>query len=170
MSSVVCGFAVRKDYKGQGDWDETYKDIQLKKKLVPLGPADENGEIPYVEELVEIVHETPIKDVIAAQEDSCGLEAYLKPYRLAGVNPPDVEFKEGVQDFTIFDGGEDLRCSGMVEKIFSSLPQDLQAEYGSPEKLLKEINDAAIESYAKKVIEEASKKKAEVEEKVEEEK
>ena len=167
MSSVVCGFAVRKDYKGQDGWDETYKDIELKKKLVPLGPADENGEIPYVEELVEIVHETPIKDVIAAQEDSCGLEAYLKPYRAAGMNPPGVEFEDGVQDFTIFDGGEDIRCSGMVEKIFSSLPQDLQAEYGSPEKLLKEINDVAIESYAKKVIE-ASKKKAE--EKVEEEK
>ena len=35
MSSVVCGFGVRKDYKGQDGWDEIYKDVELKKKLVP---------------------------------------------------------------------------------------------------------------------------------------
>jgi len=152
MKDVVCGFGVRKTYEGEKDFDQTYKEIELKKKLIALGPADESGEIPYTEEIVEIIHETPIKDVIAAQEDSCGLEAYLKPYRASGLTPPDAEILPGVQDFTIFDGGEDLRTSGMVEKIFSSLPQEMQDQYGSPERLLREVSDAAIEDYFKKLV------------------
>lgn len=158
MSSVVCGFAVRKTYEGQKDFDETYKSIELKKKIVPLGPADENGEVPYTEQLVEIVSETPIKDVIAAQNDSCGLEAYLKPYRAAGELPPDAEFTDRINDFTQFDDVGDLRQSGMVEKLYASLPQELKDQYGNPEKLLKEVNDAVIEDYVKKFIEARIKK------------
>lgn len=164
MKEVVSGFAVRKTYEGEKDFDTTYKEVELKKKLVPLGPADEDGEIPYTEEIIEIVHETPIKDVIAAQEDSCGLEAYLKPYRVQGIEPPQVEIGEGVQDFTQFDDVGDLRASGTVEKLFGSLPVEIQAEYGSPERLLREINDAAIEDFAKKYIAEKMKKSEEKEE------
>lgn len=164
MSSVKAGFAVVKDYEGEKVFDQTYKDVQLKKKLVPLGPRGEDGEIPYTEEVVEIVTETPIKDVIAAQEDSCGLEAYLKPYRLAGTLPPDVEFDDKVQDFTIFDNAGDLRVSGKVDEIYASLPEDLRAKYGSPEKLLRDITDQAINDYVK------SKLKKPVEDEEEEEK
>lgn len=147
MNEVKAGFSVRKTYEGEGNWDTTYKDVQFKKKLVPLGPADENGEIPYTEEIVEIVHETPIKDVIAAQEDSCGLEAYLKPYRLQGVLPPEVEVTKDVQDFSIFDDCGDLRVSGKVDELYNSLPEDLRSKYGSPEKLLRDITDSAIQEY-----------------------
>lgn len=158
MKDVVSGFALRKTYEGEKDFDQTYKEVELKKKLVPLGPAGEDGEIPYTEEIVEIVHETPIKDVIASQNDSCGLEAYLKPYRLQGIEPPEVVVGEGLQDFTQFDEVGDLRASGTVEKLFGSLPEEIQAQYGSPERLLREINDAAIEDFAKKYIAERLKK------------
>lgn len=164
MSSVVAGFAVRKTYEGEKDFDTTYKEVELKKRLVPLGPAGEDGEIPYTEEVIEIVHETPIKDVIAAQNDSCGLEAFLKPYRIQGIEPPDVSIGDGIQDFTQFDETGDLRASGTVEKLFGSLPAEMQSEYGSPEKLLREINDAAIEDFAKKYIAEKMKKPEEVKE------
>lgn len=152
--SVKAGFGVLKDYEGQSGWDETYKSVEIKKRLIPLGPAAEDGEIPYTEEIYEVVTETPIKDVIASQEDSCGLEAYMKPYRLAGTLPPDVEVTGDVQDFTQFDDAGDLRVSGKVEELFGSLPVELQQKYGSPESLLRNITDAAIAEYvASKVIE-----------------
>lgn len=163
MKDIVAGFAVRKDYEGEKDFDTTYKSIELKKRLVPLGKADENGDIPYTEEIVEIVTETPIADVLASQSDSVGLEAYLKPYRLAGTEPPDVEVLSEVQDFTMFDKAEDLRVSGSVDKLFASLPEDLRNEYGSPEKLLRDISDKAIKDYFDRVIAERSKKTDKVE-------
>lgn len=159
--SIKAGFAVRKDFVGKGDWDKTYKDVQIKKRLVPLGPADENGEIPYTEEVYEVVNETPIKDVIAAQEDSCGLEAYLKPYRLSGTMPPDVEVSKEVQDFTIFDNAGDLRVSGKVDELYASLPVDLREKYGSPEKLLRDITDSAIAEYIESKIKKTEEKKEE---------
>ena len=169
MGAPVCGFAVRKSFDGEKDFDQTYKEIHLLKKLVPVGEKNDEGEyLDYLEEITEEIIETPIKDVIAAQDDSCGLEAYLRPYRMAGQLPPDVEIDPSkINDFTQFDEVGDLRVSGAVEKLFSSLPEDLQAEYGSPEKLLREVNDSIIESYAKKIIESRTKKP---EEKVEEEK
>lgn len=165
--NVKAGFGVLKTYKGQSGWDETYKSVEIKKRLVALGPADENGEIPYTEEVYEVVTETPIKDVIASQEDSCGLEAYLKPYRLAGTLPPDVEVSDKVQDFTQFDAAGDFRVSGKVDELFASLPVELQQKYGSPESLLKNITDAVIAEYVsckvneKPVVEKKEEKKDE---------
>lgn len=162
--SKKAGLLLSKTYEGQGNWDTTYKNVEIKKKLVPLGDADENGEIPYTEEIVEIVTETPIKDVIASQKDSCGLEAYLKPYRLQGIEPPDVKVSADIQDFTMFDGAGDLRVSGKVDELYYSLPQDLRDKYGSPEKLLRDITDSAIAEYVQskvKPVEEKEEKKDE---------
>lgn len=162
--SAKAGFSVRKSYEGQTNWDTTYKSVEIKKRLVPLGDADENGEIPYTEEVVEVVTETPIKDVIDSQKDSCGLEAYLKPYRLQGIEPPDVEVSSDVQDFTGFENAGDLRVSGKVDELYNSLPKDLRDKYGSPEKLLRDITDSAIAEYVQskvKPVEEKEEKKDE---------
>lgn len=143
----TAGFAVRKSYKGQKDFDTTYKDVQLVKRLVPLGPADDNGNIPYTEEVKEVVTETPIKEVISRSEGDCGLEAFLRPYQATGTTPPDVEVTPNIDDFTQFDGVGDLRASGEVERLFNSLPADLQAAYGTPENLLKKMNDQVLADY-----------------------
>lgn len=156
--SKKAGLLLSKTYEGQGNWDTTYKSVEIKKKLVPLGDADENGEIPYTEEVVEIVTETPIRDVLDAQKDSCGLEAYLKPYRLQGIEPPDVNVSCDVQDFTAFDDAGDLRVSGKVDELYYSLPQDLRDKYGSPEKLLRDISDAAIAEYVESKLKSEEKK------------
>ena len=162
--SKKAGLLLSKTYEGQSNWDTTYKSVEIKKKLVPLGDADENGEIPYTEETIEVVTETPIKDVILAQRDSCGLEAYLKPYRLQGIEPPDVEVLSDIQDFTPFDNVGDLRVSGKVDELYYSLPQELRDKYGSPEKLLRDVTDAAIAEYVQskiKPVEEKEEKKDE---------
>lgn len=159
--SVKAGFDVRKTYEGEKDFDTTYKSIEIKKRLVPLGPAGENGEIPYTEEIYEVITETPIQDVLDAQRDSCGLEAYLRPYRMAGQLPPDVEVTKDIQDFTQFDENIDLRVSGRVEELFNSLPEDLRDKYGSPERLLREINDAALAEYVASKLKKPEEKKEE---------
>ena len=153
MEAVIsAGFGVRKTYKGQKDFDTTYKDIKLVKELVPLGPADDHGHIPYTEEVREVVTETPIKEVIARSEGDCGLEAFLRPYQATGTEPPEVVIDPSINDFTQFDGTPDLRASGEVERLFNSLPADLQAAYGSPEGLLQRMTQKDFNDYINRHI------------------
>lgn len=142
---IVCGFGVRKDYEGQKDFDQTYKEVIIKKRVKKIGDGDED----FIIEEYEEVKETPIKEVLAAQVDSVGIEAYMKPYIMAGQDLPGVEVSDKVQDFTQFpeDPADAMKIGDGMMKAFNSLDPALRGEAKNVEQFLNGLSQEKIDAY-----------------------
>lgn len=128
---VVCGFGVRKTYEGQKDFDETYKEVTIKQRVKKVG----DGENDFIIEEYEEVKETPIREVIMAQFDDVGIEAYLRPYQIAGLDIPGVEVGDDIQDFTGYpeDPADAIKIGDKMMENFNSLPSELRGDAKTPE-------------------------------------
>ncbi len=132
---IVCGFGVRKTYEGQKDFDQTYKSIEIKKRVKKIGEGDED----FIIEEFEVVKETPIQEVLDAQKDDVGIEAYMRPYILAGEPLPEVEISNEVQDFTQFpeDPADVMKVGDNMMQAFYSIDPSLRGDAKTPEEFLK---------------------------------
>lgn len=142
---IVCGFAVRKNYEGQKDFDQTYKEITIKKRVKKIGDGDED----FIIEEFEEVNETPIKDVLAAQMDSVGIEAYMRPYLMAGQELPDIQVGEGIQDFTQFpeEPADVMKVGDEMMSTFNNLDPALRGDAKSVEEFLAGLTDEKLKNY-----------------------
>ena len=147
---VVCGFGVRKNYEGQTDFDTTYKEITIKQRVKKVG----EGENDFIIEEYEEVKEFPIQEVIDAQKDEVGIEAYLRPYTIAGVEPPAVEVSERVQDFTKFpdDSADAIKIGDQMMKEFYKLDPALRGNAKSPEEFLNNLTTERLTNWLKSKV------------------
>lgn len=128
---IVCGFGVRKDYEGQKDFDECYKEVTIKQRVKKIG----DGENDFIIEEYEEVKEIPIREVIDAQVDQVGIEAYMRPYQMAGMDLPGVVVGEDIADFSEMpeDPADVANVGDQMMKNFYSLPEDLRGNAKTPE-------------------------------------
>ena len=142
---IVCGFGVRKDYEGQKDFDQTYKEVTIKRRVKKIGDGDED----YILEEYEEVVETPISEVIGAQVDSVGIEAYMRPYLMVGQELPGVEVTDRVQDFTQFpeDPADAMKVGDAMVAAFNNLDPALRGDAGSVEEFLNGLTKEKIDAY-----------------------
>lgn len=142
---IVCGFAVRKDYEGQKDFDKTYKEITIKQRVKKIG----DGENDFLVEEYEEVKETPIAEVLAAQVDQVGIEAYLRPYQIAGVEPPSVHVGDEIFDTTQFpeDPADVSRVGDEMMRVFNSMDPELRGDAKNVEDFLSSITDERLKAY-----------------------
>lgn len=91
-----CGFACRHTTPGQGNWETSYVDREIKPVVKKTGEGEED----YV--IINKVVETKrsVKDTIESQADDAGLEAYMKTYEMSGEVPPQVVVHDGVDDYS----------------------------------------------------------------------
>lgn len=73
-NKLVSPFAGKDPYPGQGEFDTTYKTIAIVDKVKKVG----EGEDDYIIEKKVIVTEKPIKDVVAADKDSVGVDNIIR--------------------------------------------------------------------------------------------
>ena len=142
---ITCGFLVRKDYEGQKDFDQNYKEITIKKRVKKIGEGDED----FIIEEYEEVTETPIREVIDSQIDQVGIEAYLRPYQVAGVEPPSVVVGDAVQDFSQFpeDPADIAKVGDAMMQAFYSLDPVLRGDAKTPEEFLNSLTDERLKAY-----------------------
>lgn len=142
---IVAGFGVRKTYEGQKDFDTTYKEVTIKKRVKRIG----DGEEDFIIEEYEDVKEISIREVIDAQVDEVGIESYMKPYAMAGVDLPGVVVKDDVQDFTGFpeDPADAIKVGDDMLKAFYSLDPLLRGDAKTPEEFLNSISDTKLKAY-----------------------
>lgn len=142
---IVCGFGVRKTYEGQKDFDQCYKESTIKQRVKKIG----DGENDFIIEEYEEIKEIPIREVIDAQVDEVGIEAYIRPYQLAGVSLPDVEVLDDVQDFTQFpeDPADAAKVGDAMMKNFYSLDPALRGDAKTPEEFLANLTQEKFESW-----------------------
>lgn len=91
-------FTVLKSFEGQKDFDKYYIDRVIKQVVQKTG----DGEDDFI--LVDKVVETKrdIAQVINAQADEVGVDAYLRPYLASGEQIPAVQVSDNISDFTQF--------------------------------------------------------------------
>ena len=142
---IVCGFGVRKDYEGQKGFDQNYKEVTIKKRVKKIG----DGEEDFIIEEYEDVKETPIREVIDAQVDQVGIEAYLRPYQMAGQEPPLVVVGDDIQDFSQFpeDPADAMKVGDKMMSAFYALDPALRGDAKSPEEFLASITDEKLKAY-----------------------
>lgn len=142
---IVCGFGVRKDYEGQKDFDQTYKEVTIKKRVKKIGDGDEDFIIEEFEEVKEI----PINEVLASQVDSVGIEAYMRPYTLAGESLPEVRVTDDIQDFTGFpeDPADAIKVGDSMMKTFNNLDPALKGDAKDVESFLNSLTKDKIDAY-----------------------
>ena len=142
---IVCGFGVRKDYEGQKDFDQTYKEVTIKKRVKKIGDGDED----FIIEEYEEVKEGPIREVIDAQVDEVGIEAYLRPYQMAGQEPPSVVVGDDVQDFSQFpeDPADAIKVGDQMMAAFYALDPALRGDAKTPAEFLASITDEKLKAY-----------------------
>lgn len=142
---IVCGFAVRKDYEGQKDFDQTYKEVTIKKRVKRIGDGDED----FIIEEYEEVKETPIQEVIDAQVDQVGIEAYMRPYLTAGEPLPGVTIGSDIQDFSQFpeDPADAAAVGDAMMAAFNNLDPELRGDAKSVEEFLNSITDERLKAY-----------------------
>lgn len=142
---VVCGFLVRKDYEGQKDFDQTYKEVTIKKRVKKIGEGEEDFIIEEFEEVKEI----PIKEVLAAQAEDVGIEAYMRPYDLAGQPLPDVRVGDDVLDVSQFpeDPADVMKVGDQMMANFYGLDPLLRGDAKTPEEFLNSITDEKLKAY-----------------------
>lgn len=145
---IVCGFAVRKDYEGQKDFDQCYKEVTIKQRIKKIG----DGEHDFVLEEYEDVKEIPIREVIDSQVDQVGIEAYLRPYEVAGLDLPGVEVSDAITDFSIFpdDPADVSKVGDVMMQNFYSLPADLRGDAKTPEEFLANLTQEKFNSWLEK--------------------
>lgn len=148
-NDVVCGFGCLKTYEGQKDFDETYKSVEVKKRVKKVGESPED----FIIEEYEVVTETPIRAVIDAQKDSVGIEAFMKPYIMSGEEIPFVGFddvnKAPIQDFSKFpdDPITSQDAYKNMYKIWDSLDSSLKGNCKTPEEFLKSFTEEKFNNY-----------------------
>lgn len=149
-NDVVCGFGCLKTYEGQKDFDETYKSVEIKKRVKKVGDGDED----FIIEEYEVVTETPIREVIDSQKDSVGIEAFMKPYILSGESLPGVEVSKEVQDFTRFpeDPADVIKVGDDMMKAFMSIDPSLRGDAKSPEEFLKTFTQDKFNAWLKSKV------------------
>ena len=142
---IVCGFLVGKDYEGQKDFDQTYKEVTIKKRVKRVGDGDED----FIIEEYEDVKEIPIKEVIESQCDQVGIEAYMRPYQMAGVDLPGVEVSDKIFDVSNFpeDPADAIKVGDAMMKAWQSLDPMLKGDAKTPEEFLNTINDERLKAY-----------------------
>lgn len=142
---IVAGFGVRKTYEGQKDFDSTYKEITIKRRVKRIGDGDED----FIIEEYEDVKETPIREIIDAQVDDVGIEAYMKPYLLAGVDLPDVKVSGEIQDFTQFpeESVYGIEVGDMMCSVWNNMDPELKGDCKSVEEFLSSITDERLKAY-----------------------
>lgn len=146
---IVCGFLVRKDYEGQKDFDQTYKEVTIKRRVKKIGDGDED----FIIEEFEDVKETPIREVIDAQVDSVGIDAFMKPYLMAGEEPPFVGYddinKAPIQDVSQFpdDGMLSQDAYSRMMETWETLDPALKGSAKTPEEFLKSFTQEKFNEY-----------------------
>ena len=142
---IVCGFAVRKTYEGQKDFDQTYKEVTIKQRVKKIG----DGENDFVIEEYEDVKEIPIREVIDAQVDQVGIEAFMRPYQMAGLDLPGVEVSDNVDDFSQMpeDPADIIKVGDEMMKKFNSLPEDLRGDAKTPEEFFKSFSQEKFDAW-----------------------
>jgi len=147
LGEIVCGFGVRKTYEGQKDFDTTYKEVTIKQRVKRVGDGDND----FIIEEYEEVKEVPIREVIDAQVDSVGIEAYMRPYQLAGVDIPGVEVSDDIQDFSQFpeDPADVIKIGDAMLDNFNKLPADLRGDAKTPEEFLASLTQEKFEAWLK---------------------
>lgn len=143
--TIKCGFGVRKTFEGQKDFDQTYKSVEIKKRVKKIGDGDED----FIIEDYEVVTETPIQEVLDAQKDDVGIEAFMKPYVLTGEPLPNVEVDSRVQDFTKFpeDPADAIKVGDNMMKAFYSLDPALRGNAKTPEEFLKSLSEEKFKTW-----------------------
>lgn len=147
---IVSGFGVRKTYEGQKDFDTCYKEITIKQRVKKVADGDND----FVIEEYEEVKEVPIREVIDAQVDEVGIEAYLRPYQLAGVSLPDVEVGEDVMDVSQFpeDPADAMKVGDVMMQNFYNLDPALRGDAKTPEEFLANLTQEKFEAYLKSKV------------------
>lgn len=142
---VVCGFGVRKDYEGLGDFDQTYKEVTIKQRVKKIGDGDTDFIIEDFEEIKEI----PIDEVIKSQQDEVGIEAFMRPYLAQGIEPPSVEVSENINDFSMFpeDPSDAIKIGDDMMKQFNALDPALRGDAKTPEEFLASLTKEKFEAY-----------------------
>ncbi|QCS36571.1 hypothetical protein [Capybara microvirus Cap3_SP_468] len=114
----------------QSDFDQYYFENEVVKKFVKTGVDNEGDDVGYIQEKV-IVHKRLIKDVVAQDADSVGVEPYLKMMALSGQSLPDVSFTDEINDFTQFpeDVGDAMRLGDKANALYASLPEEIRRNY-----------------------------------------
>lgn len=142
---VVCGFGVRRDLSKQVGFDECYKETTIKQRVKKVG----DGENDFIIEEYEEVKLTPIREVLDAQVDQVGIEAYIRPYQLAGVPLPDVEVGEDVLDVSQFpeDPADAMKVGDEMMKNFYSLDPALRGDAKTPEEFLANLTQEKFDNW-----------------------
>ena len=137
-------------WEGQKDFDTCYKEVTIKQRVKKVG----DGENDFIIEEYEEVKEVPIAEVIAAQVDDVGIEAYLRPYQLAGVPVPDVQVGDDIQDFSQFpeDPADAAKVGDAMMQNFYSLDPALRGDAKTPEEFLANLTQEKFENYLKSKI------------------
>lgn len=96
QDGIVKKYNVARKFDGEKDFDKYYIDRVVKQVVNITG----EGEDDYI--IVDKVIETKrdIAQVINAQADDVGVDAYMRPYLQSGESIPAVKVEEKVQDFT----------------------------------------------------------------------
>ena len=144
---IKCGFGVRVTYEGQKDFDECYKESTIKQRVKKIGEGPED----FIIEEYEDIKLTPIREVIDAQVDQVGIEAYIRPYQLAGVSLPDVEVGEDVLDVSQFpeDPADAMKVGDDMMQKFYSLDPALRGDAKTPEEFFASLTQEKFDNWLK---------------------
>lgn len=131
----------------QKDFDKYYIDYEVKKVARKTG----DGEDDFVIEDKVIVHRRLISEVVNAEADQVGVEAYLRRLALSGESIPDVVTSDEVVDYTKFPQttAEQMKMQDNALAAFEKLPKELTQGMTYEQFLQSDIQKLLDDYYAK---------------------
>lgn len=146
---ILFGPSCARKFEGKKDFDKYYIDRVVKQVVKKTG----EGEDDYI--LVDKVIESKrdIQAVIQAQVPDVGIEAYMKPYLMAGEEIPDVSVTDDIQDFTAMPDNlaDAIMLGEESRKKFDALPSDLKGKM-SYEEFMTNFSQTMFDEFVEKML------------------
>lgn len=122
----VSPFAIKpRSLHVQDDFDQYYLDYEVKSIAKKVGPGDED----YVIEAKVIEHKRSINEVVNAEVNDVGVEAYIRRMSLSGLDPmAPVEVSDQVIDYTKVPQttGEMVEMANNALSAYEKLPAEIR--------------------------------------------
>lgn len=138
-----CGFAVRKTYEGQSNFDKYFIDREIVQTVIKTG----EGENDFVIKNKVIETKRDIVQVIQADACNAGIDAFLSLYDKTGISLPAVQV-QGVTDYSQCGDNlaDALDISKKATKQYQKIDPLLKAGR-SLEEFINGITDEEVKKY-----------------------